>query len=296
MASSKSLDSVNQNSLPLVSIGMPIFNEARFLIEALDSLTTQTYKNMEILISDNASTDGTEAIVRQYAEKYPCIRYHRFEENRGAGANFRHVLGEAKGKYFMWAAGHDRWSGNFVESCVEQLERYPAAVLAFAEACWIGADSKLFPRETGFSDTRGLDPISRYFTIFWGNMNPILGMIRRDVLYPEKLKDIVGVDLVFLTELSLRGDFVLVRDCSWERREFREERTHDARMKRYKSNEYKLTKSFFDKVLPLAKLPFHLVRVVMESAQPISVKLCIILSLPSCFFAKYIAGKYFRNT
>lgn len=92
---------------PVVTIGMPVYNGETFIREALDSLLAQTFTDFELIISDNASTDGTDASCRKYAERDSRIRYIRQAENRGAVANFQFVLDEAVGKYFMWAAADD---------------------------------------------------------------------------------------------------------------------------------------------------------------------------------------------
>lgn len=86
---------------------MPVYNGKAFIREAIDSLLAQTFTDFELIISDNASTDGTDASCRKYAERDSRIRYVRQPENRGAVTNFQFVLDEAVGKYFMWAAADD---------------------------------------------------------------------------------------------------------------------------------------------------------------------------------------------
>ncbi|MEW6694014.1 MAG: glycosyltransferase [Pseudomonadota bacterium] len=105
---------VTTNSKPQVSIGMPVYNGAKFIREALDSLLAQTFTDFELIISDNASTDETEAICREYAAKDKRIHYIRQRENLGATANFKYVLDEAVGEYFMWAAADDVWDKNWL--------------------------------------------------------------------------------------------------------------------------------------------------------------------------------------
>ncbi|ADR19064.1 glycosyltransferase family 2 protein [Calditerrivibrio nitroreducens] len=111
------------NSKPKVSIGMPVYNGAEFIRSALDSLLAQTFTDFELIISDNASTDETEAICREYAAKDKRIRYIRQRENLGATANFKYVLDEAVGEYFMWAAHDDTWNSRFLLVAVETLDR-----------------------------------------------------------------------------------------------------------------------------------------------------------------------------
>lgn len=85
--------------VPRVSIGMPVYNGDPFIRGALDSLLAQTFTDFELIISDNASTDRTEAICREYAARDIRIRYVRQTENRGAKANFEFVLDKAVGLY-----------------------------------------------------------------------------------------------------------------------------------------------------------------------------------------------------
>ena len=86
---------------------MPVYNGEKFIHETLDSFLTQTFNEFELIISDNKSTDNTESICREYAARDPRIRYIRQIENIGMMANFKFVLDEAVGDYFMWTAADD---------------------------------------------------------------------------------------------------------------------------------------------------------------------------------------------
>src|SRR6266508_180906 len=98
-----------EREAPLVSIGMPVFNGQRFIRQALDSLLSMDYPNFELIISDNASTDGTAEICQDYAARDRRIRFYRNAKNEGAFGNFARVLALARGNYFMWAAHDDIW-------------------------------------------------------------------------------------------------------------------------------------------------------------------------------------------
>lgn len=104
--------------IPRVSIGMPVYNSEKYIRNALDSLLSQSYSNFELIISDNASIDGTEAICRQYMATDTRVRYYRQTENKGAIANFQFVLDEAYGEFFMWAAYDDTWSQNYLMEAI----------------------------------------------------------------------------------------------------------------------------------------------------------------------------------
>lgn len=108
---------------PSLSIGMPVYNGQRFLKEALDSLLVQSFIDFELIISDNASTDSTELICRDYQKKDSRIKYVRQPENLGALKNFQFVLDAAVGEYFMWAACDDKWNEIWVASLYEKLKQ-----------------------------------------------------------------------------------------------------------------------------------------------------------------------------
>jgi len=119
-------------SKPLVSIGMPVYNGERFIRQALDSLLAQDYENFELIISDNASTDGTREICLEYGAKDKRIRYYQNEKNMGGAWNFRHVLELASGEYFMWAAHDDLWEPDFVSTLTACLTRNRELIYAMS--------------------------------------------------------------------------------------------------------------------------------------------------------------------
>lgn len=116
---------MNQRDGPLVSVGLPTRNRAHLLPTALRSLLNQTYRNMEFIVSDNASTDETEHVVLSLKEKDPRIRYIKQRENIGSIKNHEFVLKQSGGAYFMWASDDDSWDPRFVEKLVAVLEAHP---------------------------------------------------------------------------------------------------------------------------------------------------------------------------
>ena len=112
---------MNQAEQPLVSIGLPVFNGEDFLENALDSILSQTYRNIEVIVCDNASTDRTESIIASYAQNDERIKYSRHDENLGAALNYNSTFELSKGKYFKWAAHDDVMHENYIEQCVNCL-------------------------------------------------------------------------------------------------------------------------------------------------------------------------------
>lgn len=284
-------------ALPLVNIGVPVYNEGQFLSASLESMLAQDYPHLEIILSDNGSTDGTGEICRRFAQQDSRIKYHRFEQNQGVAENFRYVQSQARGKYFMWASGHDLWSSNLVSECVALLEAHPDAVIAFGASQWIDAAGQPYPKFSGWTDTRGMEVVARFFTVFWGNMHPVLGLMRVDALSrARELQSMAGADLILLLEMVLQGHFVHATAAHWSRREFRSTESHDQRIKRYQSSEFGLTKSFADRFFPLARLPVELIRVVLDAEIPWSRKYFILLILLPSIPVKYFVSRAGAST
>ncbi len=199
---------------PLVSIGMPVYNEESYIRQTLDSLLAQDYENFELIISDNDSTDATQQICLEYAAREPRIRYRRNKINIGSIKNFNVVFKLSSGKYFMWAAAHDLWEPNFVSRCVEVLENDPSVVLCHTQAAWIGPDGKILEDIPQRIDTRGLNKVSRAHVAIWALVNnyPFYGLIRSSVFgrHTQLLANVLAPDQILLNQLSIYGAFAYI--------------------------------------------------------------------------------------
>jgi len=120
------------DELPLVTIGVPTFNRPEGLRRTLDRITKQTYTNLQIIVSDNCSPDErVEQVMQEFRERDSRIQYVRHSQNRGSSFNFKFVLEQAGGRYFMWAADDDYFeSSNLVEKLLEAAQNN---VLAFPD-------------------------------------------------------------------------------------------------------------------------------------------------------------------
>lgn len=126
---------------PLLSIGLPTYNRPLLLRRALQLLTTQTYRNLEIIVSDNASPgEESRNIVAEFMAKDQRITYYRQSTNIGAHNNFFFVFGKASGDFYMWAADDDQWEPWFVERCVEALLQTPERAAAITEVQYVGPE------------------------------------------------------------------------------------------------------------------------------------------------------------
>lgn len=198
------------DATPLVSVGLPVWNGMPYVQESLASLQRQDCENFEVIVCDNASTDGTGEYVRSRAGEDPRIRYHRNDENIGGTRNFNRTFHLARGRYFKWAGADDYVSSGMISRCVEVLERDPSAVLAFPHTVLVDEDGE---ETTDYDDGSGWDavrPSERFeFSLTrWGLCNLLYGVIRTDVLGETSLfEDYPGSDLVLQAELAVRGPF-----------------------------------------------------------------------------------------
>jgi len=171
---------------PLVSIGVPTCDRARLLHRALHSLVAQDYPNLEIVVSDNASTDDTPAICEDMRKRHPNIRYFRVPVRTPPFANFRNALVPSQGIYFMWAADDDLWERHFVSTLVKQLELTRDIMLVAAEAQYVlhdGTKLPFFPEGTAFYAPLPSSRLRRILTVSrhaYGNL--IYGLYRREAL------------------------------------------------------------------------------------------------------------------
>ena len=106
----------------LISVGITTFNRLEMLKKALNSVMNQTYKDIEILIADNHSTDGTEEYCLECAKKDKRIKYFRHEKNIGLYENGIFLLNQIKSKYYLSLCDDDWVSENFIEEAVKSLQ------------------------------------------------------------------------------------------------------------------------------------------------------------------------------
>jgi glycosyltransferase involved in cell wall biosynthesis len=216
---------MNGGRVPRLSIGLPVFNGQQFLVETLDALLGQTYGEFELIISDNASTDATEAICRAYASRDPRVRYERMLRNLGPAANFNRLVDLARGPCFKWAAHDDLHHPNFIEKCLALLDAEPGCVLAYSRAVTIDANGKQVKRPWGGSPALGSDDAAKRLAELLAPPRdpiplPMFGVIRTEVLKKvDHLGSYPECDRAMVAELALHGAFREVPEALFLQRE-----------------------------------------------------------------------------
>lgn len=199
-------------SQPLVTIGIATFQKESLLRASLDTALAQTHENLQVLVADNASTDGTLAIAREYAARDERVRVVEHRRNLGSRRNFNLLFELAHGEYFVWGRGHDLWHPEFVAAGVELLTKDPGLVLVHTAAREIDGDDRDLGPVAEDLDTRGMALPQRLQACWRRLLGPAtLGVIRRSAMDRTNLyQELAGCDLVFLLELATQGAFAFV--------------------------------------------------------------------------------------
>jgi glycosyltransferase involved in cell wall biosynthesis len=197
------------NSTPTVSIGIPVYNGANFLRSSINSILAQDYCDFELIITDNASTDDTESICREFASQDSRLRYIRNERNIGAAGNYNKIVELARGKYFRWQAHDDECHPSMTRKCVQFLESAPAEVaMVYPLAELIDDQGRTIVPILDHIDSSDPRPHRRLARVLWDlNMcDPIFGLIRSEYLKRTQLiGPFFGADYVLLGELAMLG-------------------------------------------------------------------------------------------
>lgn len=198
--------------VPRVSIGVPVFNGEAFIETALRSLLTQTYTDIEVVISDNASTDRTEEICRRIAAEDSRVRYSRASANRGLVWNHRRALAMARGEFFMFAPHDDWFAPSYVEAAVQALDADPEVSFAHAVTVLVDEDGTEIGRELTRQRMQDPSPSIRFWDMLTvqGGIN-WYGLARRRLMQRiGRYEALPRSERIVLAELALWGPFALL--------------------------------------------------------------------------------------
>lgn len=208
---------------PRVSIGLPVRNGGRYLAQAIESVLEQTYRDFELILCDNASTDNTAEICQRYAARDARVRVERSERNVGAAGNFNRALRLARGEYFKWVAHDDLCAPTFIERCVAVLDAAPNVTVAHPRARLIDADGTVIGDHQQRLATHAHNVLDRVAALTRGHQcYEIFGLMRSSVLCGlPPMGDHFGADAILLLRLALVGPFREIPEPLFLRR------THD---------------------------------------------------------------------
>jgi glycosyltransferase involved in cell wall biosynthesis len=210
--------------MPAVGLGMPLYNQTRYLPEAMRSLLSQSYGNFKLIVSDDSTDPGPGRIIKSFADRDQRIIYHNNEGRKGLIENWRncfHLAGEVD--FFAWVGDHDAWHPKWLESMVQALSSHESVVLAYPQTVNIDEQGRFLDKKVkpGLS-TLGLNDAKRIKAVCqqgrgFGNM--VYGLfrtraLRRAGVFPR----VMWPDVILCHKLALQGDIHQVDEQLWYRR------------------------------------------------------------------------------
>jgi glycosyltransferase involved in cell wall biosynthesis len=227
---------------PRLSIGLPVYNGEKYLKQAINSVLAQTYTDYELIISDNASTDRTKEICLEYAKKDKRIKYYRSKVNRGAAWNWNRVFTLASGVYFKWVAHDDTMNADFIEKCINMLEKDPSIIICHCRNAVINKYDKLVGKYDVGEITDSYKPHERFRDLLQEKGTPwlIFGVIRREALGRTPVfQRFIGSDWNLLAEISLRGRIYEIPEYLFLRRDHEESYTNSHYSQHVRIHDYR---------------------------------------------------------
>lgn len=215
-----------------LTIGLPVYNGEHYLADALDSLLAQDFGDFVIIISDNASTDSTESVAREYATRDARVSYVRHPTNQGAAFNHNYVLDATDTPYFKWASDDDRYDPTFLSQCIRLLDEQPEAVLAHCSTTYIDDQGDVVDRFEYNLKTDHPNTAVRYWsTLYHQGGDDFYGVFRTEVLKESaRCATFHYAERVLMAEVVLRGPFAHASGGLYYRRDHptRAERTSES--------------------------------------------------------------------
>ncbi len=211
---------------PRISFAIPVRNGERFIGRAIDSLLAQDFDDLEVVICDNASTDGTGEIVRRYIERDLRVRYTRNVEDIGQIENFNRVFALSQGDYFRWMGADDWLEPAYARKCVAALDARPDAVGVTTQWRFMDDEGNIDSIDVPGPRVDAPTPFQRLCRALLLLQtppallfDPIYSLIRRDALRQTDMLPInAWTDRLLAVELCLLGPFCHLEDCLSTRR------------------------------------------------------------------------------
>jgi len=208
---------------PQVGVGLPVYNGEQFVAAAIESVLRQTFPDFELIISDNHSTDKTETICRQYAERDERVKYYRAERNRGIAWNYNQVFHlSSKPTYFMWFSHDDILHPAYIQRCVGVLAEDRSVALCYSNWGEIDEAGRPFASHVSRVNMSSADPVLRFREAIRLEhlCEPWCGVTRTDIVQRTGMYgNFADYDRVIFAEIGLYGRFVELQETLFFRRE-----------------------------------------------------------------------------
>ena len=214
-------EGVPPSSSPRVSVCLPVYQGETYVADAIRSIQNQSFHDFELVISDNASTDRTESICREFSEQDSRVRYFRADKNQGLAWNHNRAFELSRGEFAMWIGHDDRLDPTHLERCVTELDRNPAAVLCYTNSNDIDAEGAVTAKIDLPTIGDSSRPSDRYSQTvqYEKRCDVVFGLMRADVLRRTNLHGgYHGSDWPLIAEMALHGRFLHLPEHLFSRR------------------------------------------------------------------------------
>jgi glycosyltransferase involved in cell wall biosynthesis len=204
-------------NVPLVSIGIPTYNRSTLLRRSIDTALQQDYPNIEVIVSDNASTDDTEIICKLYCEQDKRFKYIRNPENLGPTANFAAVMNAASGEYFMWLGNDDWLDTNYVSTCLDELTSDSGISLVSGTPRYYRNGQFVHTGKTfNLSQAAAWRRVLGYFAKVDDN-GMFYGLMRTSQIRQLEINNLLGGDWLLIAALAFTGKIKVFPEVSVHR-------------------------------------------------------------------------------
>ena len=207
-----------------IVVSVPVYNEAAYILETLESLAAQTHSEFLVLVADNASSDQTGDICREFCARDPRFHYVRHEQNLGASANFRYCFDHTSSEFLMWLGGHDVLAPEFLAETYARMQENEQISLVYTQTQWIDETGRPQGQTNGgnYVFTEPLAPHERYLKLLHAldRCEAVNQLIRRSYIDLD-FRPVVSADLAFLCHLAAHGPFSRIEKPLYIRREMR---------------------------------------------------------------------------
>jgi len=191
---------------PLVSVGIPTYNRAPLLRRAIESVLDQDYDHIELIISDNASTDDTQALCEEFCRRDSRVQYYRQPVNLGLTANFTAVFEHSSGQFYKWLADDDWIDQTYISHCVRELLQQPELAVVCGLTKWYSENQfRADGSKTNLLQHSGKARVLAFYRGVRSN-EAVYGLMRRDILSAvPTMANVFGADWFVMASIAFKG-------------------------------------------------------------------------------------------
>jgi glycosyltransferase involved in cell wall biosynthesis len=274
--------------MALVTIGIPVYNEEKYLEQTIESAINQDFKDIDIVISDNGSTDRSAEIIKKYCSIDSRIKPIYKERNMGLSANYLSLLDNTRSKYFVMLGAHDLFLPNYIGEAVAFLESTPDYVMVYPQSKLVDGNDEVLGYTDSDIDTRGLNVQKRMKKIA-ANLSwctCIHGVFRTDTLKELPIRQIRGADHLLLFAAAYHGHIHFMDMLGILRRESRQETPVMTEKRRIEAgNYYEPGSRFFNSWSVMAME--HVLFVMKKTSLPLIKKIALSFSVALIFKLRF---------